>query len=69
MTKTIRAEGIMCPHCEARIKQALEQLDGVEQAVVSHEKGTAVVELSKEIENEKFEALINELGYKFISAD
>ena len=69
MTKTIHAEGIMCPHCEARIKQALEQLDGVKQAVVSHEKGTAVVELSKEIENEKFEALINELGYKFISAD
>ncbi|MDO4952268.1 MAG: heavy metal translocating P-type ATPase [Synergistaceae bacterium] len=69
MTKTIHAEGIMCPHCEARIKQALEQLDGVKQAVVSHEKGTAVVELSKEIENGKFEAVINELGYKFISAE
>ncbi len=69
MTKTIYAEGIMCPHCEARIKQALEQLDGVESAVVSHEKGTAEVKLSKEVENEKFEALINELGYKFVSID
>ena len=69
MTKTIHAEGIMCPHCEARIKQALEQLDGVESAVVSHEKGTAAVQLSKEIENGKFEALINELGYKFVSID
>ncbi len=69
MTKTIHAEGIMCPHCEARIKQALEQFDGVESAVVSHEKGTAVVRLSEEIENGKFETLINELGYKFVSID
>lgn len=69
MTKTIHAEGIMCPHCEARIKQALEQTDGVENAVVSHEKGTAVISLSKDISDDIFAALINGLGYKFINID
>jgi len=67
MTQTIRIEGIMCPHCEARIKQALMQTDGITNAVVSHETGTAVVELSKEIAPETFEQLINNLGYKFVS--
>ncbi len=43
MTKTLKIEGMMCPHCEARVKKALEAVEGVESAVVSHEKGTAVV--------------------------
>jgi len=43
MTTTLKIEGMMCPHCEARVKKALEALDGVESAVVSHEAGTAVV--------------------------
>ena len=43
MTTTLKIEGMMCPHCEARVKKALEALEGVESAVVSHEAGTAVV--------------------------
>ena len=43
MERTLKIDGMMCPHCEARVKKALEALDGVESAVVSHEKGTAVV--------------------------
>ena len=42
MKKTMRIEGMMCGHCEARVKKVLEALDGVEQAEVSHEAGTAV---------------------------
>ena len=43
MERTLKIDGMMCPHCEARVKKALEALEGVESAVVSHEKGTAVV--------------------------
>ena len=49
MTKTLKIEGMMCPHCEARVKKALEALDGVESAVASHTAGTAVVTLAKEV--------------------
>ncbi|WP_303917473.1 heavy metal translocating P-type ATPase [Subdoligranulum variabile] len=49
MTRTIHIEGMMCAHCEATVKKALEALDGVENAAVSHESGTAVVSLSKEV--------------------
>ena len=50
MTTTMKIEGMMCPHCEARVKKALEALEGVESAVVSHEKGTAVVTGSADFE-------------------
>ena len=43
MTKTLKIEGMMCPHCEATVKKALEAVAGVESAVVSHVSGTAVV--------------------------
>ena len=43
MEKTMKIEGMMCGHCEAAVKKALEALDGVEEAIVSHEAGTAVV--------------------------
>ena len=46
MSKTIHIEGMMCAHCEATVKKALEALDGVAGAAVSHEAGTAVVTLS-----------------------
>ena len=48
MTKTIHIEGMMCAHCEATVKKALEALDGVVSADVSHEAGTAVVTLASE---------------------
>ena len=52
MEKTIKVEGMMCMHCEATVKKALEAIDGVESAVASHEAGTAVVQLSKDVADE-----------------
>jgi Cu2+-exporting ATPase len=49
MTKTIKIQGMMCQHCEATVKKALESLDGVSEAVVSHESGTAVVTMDAEV--------------------
>ena len=49
MKKTMKIEGMMCGHCEAAVKKALEALDGVEMAEVSHESGTAIVTLSADI--------------------
>lgn len=49
MTKTMKIEGMMCGHCENRVKKALEAVAGVESAVVSHEAGTAVVTLSSDV--------------------
>ena len=49
METVIRVEGMMCPHCEARVKKALEALNGVEKAEVSHKTGTAVVTLNKDV--------------------
>ena len=51
MTKTMKIEGMMCGHCEAAVKKALEALDGVASAEVSHEKGSAVVTLEKDVDN------------------
>lgn len=55
MTKTMNIEGMMCGHCEARVKKALEALDAVSEAAVSHESGTAVVTLSSDISDEKLD--------------
>ena len=67
MTKTVNVEGMMCAHCEANVKKALEALDGIESAVVSHEAGTAVIELSKEVDDDLIKQTIEDKDYKFIS--
>lgn len=67
MTKTMKIEGMMCGHCEAAVKKALEALDGVEAAEVSHEKGTAVVILAKEMEDEVLKKTVEEKDYQVIS--
>ena len=64
MTKTLKIEGMMCPHCEARVKQLLEELPEVVSAEVSHEKGTAVLTLSADISDDTLKALIENAGYK-----
>ena len=64
MEKTIRIEGMMCPHCEARVKKILEETDGVDSAVVSHTEGTAVVTLSSPVSDEVFKKLITDNGYE-----
>lgn len=67
MTKTMQIEGMMCGHCEARVKKALEELSGVESAQVSHEKGTAVVTLSQETADEVLKKAVEDQDYKVIS--
>lgn len=64
MEKTIVIEGMMCGHCEARVKKSLEKLNEVESAEVSHEKGTAIVTLVKNISDEKLKETIEEQDYK-----
>ena len=54
---------MMCPHCEARVKKCLEELDGVKEAAVSHEKGTAVVTLSKDVSDETLRSAVEAQGY------
>ena len=67
MTKTMKIEGMMCGHCEAAVKKALEALDGVAGAEVSHEKGTAVVTLEKEVDNAVLTKAVEDKDYKVVS--
>ncbi|MDE6253544.1 MAG: heavy metal translocating P-type ATPase [Lachnospiraceae bacterium] len=67
MEKTMEIKGMMCGHCEARVKKCLEALDKVSAAEVSHEKGTAVVTLSGEIDDELLKKAVEEQDYQVIS--
>lgn len=64
MEKTLTIEGMMCGHCEAHVKKALEALTEVEQASVNHEKGTAIITLTSDINNDILKQIIAEEGYK-----
>ena len=64
MKKTLHVEGMMCCHCEARVKKALEALPEVHEAVVSHETGTAVVTLSADVANETLKKAVEDQDYK-----
>ena len=64
MEKTLKIEGMMCPHCEATVRKALESIDGVEKAEVSHEKGQAIVTLTKEVTNDVLKTSVEEKDYK-----
>ncbi len=66
MTKTVVIEGMMCGHCEARVKKLLESMDGITEAVVSHEAGTAVITAEKEPDEAAIRKAIEEEGYKFV---
>ncbi len=63
MEKTLQVEGMMCVHCEARVKKALEAIEGVESAVASHEAGTAVVTLSKDVANDVLKKAVEDQDY------
>ena len=63
MTKTMKIEGMMCMHCEATVKKALEKLDGVESAQVSHEAGTAVVTLSADVADDVLKKAVEDKDY------
>ncbi|SDB30986.1 heavy metal translocating P-type ATPase [Eubacterium oxidoreducens] len=66
MTKTIGIEGMMCPHCEARVNEALNAIDGV-SAVASHEKDNAVCELSADVSDEVLTKAVTDAGYTVTS--
>lgn len=67
MEKTLEITGMMCGHCEMAVKKALEAVDGVESADVSHEKGTAVVTLSKEVSNDVLKKIVEDKDYTVTS--
>lgn len=67
MKKRMTIEGMMCGHCEARVKKVLEALEGVQGAVVSHEAGTAIVSLNEEVSDEVLKETVEAEGYTVIS--
>lgn len=64
MKKIMRIEGMMCGHCEARVKRVLEELPQVSEAVVSHEEGTAVVTLESALADELLKETVEAQDYK-----
>lgn len=66
MQKTLKIEGMMCGHCEAKVRDTLNDLPEVESAEVSHETGTATITLLDEIANETLKAIVEDLGYKVL---
>ena len=67
MTKTMNIEGMMCAHCEATVKKALENLSQVQSAEVSHEKNNAVVTLAEAVDDEVLRKAVEDKDYKVIS--
>lgn len=66
MEKTMKIEGMMCMHCEARVKKCLEEIDGVTEAIVSHETDSATVKMSKNIDFDILKKAVEDQGYKVI---
>ena len=64
MEKTIEIKGMMCGHCEKHVKNALEAIDGVSSAEASHEKGTAVVQLSADVADEVLKKAVKDADYE-----
>lgn len=64
MKKTLKIEGMMCPHCEARVKKILEETAGVTEAIVSHKDGTAIISMSAPVSDDTLTKLITDNGYK-----
>lgn len=64
MEKTLHVEGMMCQHCVAHVKKALEAVDGVEEAVVDLDAKTAVAKLAPDVDDEALAAAVTEAGYE-----
>ena len=69
MAKTLKIEGMMCPHCEATVKKALEKIDGVASAQVSHEAGTAIVELTADVDDAVLTQAVEDKDYKVLGIE
>ena len=66
MKKTVKIEGMMCPHCEAAVKKALEAVDGVETATPNHETNSAEITFTTSVDDEKIKKAVEDAGYKYI---
>ena len=66
MEKTMKIEGMMCAHCEARVKKCLEALPQVDEAVVSHERGTAVLKLNADVSDDVLKKAVEDQGYEIV---
>ena len=66
MEKTLKVEGMMCMHCEGRVKKCLEEIEGVNEAIVSHEAGTATIISDNEIPTDTLVNAIEAQGYKVL---
>ena len=64
--KTLTIEGMMCEHCEKRVKDSLEALDQVSEAVVSHKTKSAIVSLNGEVEDDILKKTVEDQGYKVL---
>ena len=69
MEKTMKINGMMCGHCEATVKKTLEALDEVQEAVVSHKAGTAVVKLNAQIEDARLKEVVEAKDYEVVSVE
>lgn len=69
MTKTMKIEGMMCGHCEARVKKVLEALPEVDTAEVSHEAGTAIVTLNAEIADDVLKKTVEDQDYNVLEIE
>ena len=69
MTKTLKVEGMMCEHCEARVKKVLEAIPSVESAVADHAAGTAVVTLTGPVDDETLRAAVEAQDYKVLGVE
>ncbi len=66
MKKEMKIEGMMCPHCEASVKKALEAIDGVELAEVSHKEGTAILTLTADVSDAVLKKAVEDEGFKVL---
>ena len=69
MTKTVKIEGMMCGHCEARVKKTLEAIDGIENVAPDHNTDTAVITLSKNVPEDVIKSAIEAQDYTFIGIE
>ncbi len=68
-TKTLKIEGMMCEHCEGRVKKALEELEGIDSAVTSHEQHSAVVTINEKFDEAEARKAVTDAGYEYVGIE
>ncbi len=67
MEKVFNVKGMMCPHCEAHVKKALEAIPGISEAIPSHKENTVILKLSSDVSDELIIKTVTDCGYEVIS--